>query len=113
MEYRLTKLGALSTNGMFEPFNGSFVDLLKTQRFTSGEDLGQAIMRYMACYNHQLTPSVFKSKTLIRAMKDWYMSHPHPFIKLPFDHLGYHWRYFKVGDQARHPVELGSSALRR
>ncbi len=64
-------------------------DALKTHRFSSGEDLEQTRMRYVALYNHQLPQSALKSKTPMRAMKDWYAFHPHLFIKRPYDHPGF------------------------
>jgi MFS family permease len=39
-------------------------------------------------YNHQLPQSALKSKTPIQAMKDWYDSHPHLFVKRPYDRPG-------------------------
>jgi len=39
-------------------------------------------------YNHQLPQSALKSKTPIKTMKDWYASHPHLFVKRPYDHPG-------------------------
>ena len=86
IEHRLTKPRTPRTNGMVERFNGRIADVLKTHRFTSGEDLEQTLMRYVALYNHQLPQSALKSKTPIRAMKDWYASHPHLFVKRPYDH---------------------------
>jgi transposase InsO family protein len=73
---------------MVERFNGRIADVLKTHRFTSGEDLEQTLMRYVALYNHQLPQSALKSKTPTRAMKDWYASHPHLFVKRTYDHPG-------------------------
>jgi len=73
---------------MVERFNGRIADVLKTHRVTSGEDLEQTLMRYVALYNHQLPQSALKSKTPMRAMKDWYASHPHLFVKRPYDHPG-------------------------
>jgi hypothetical protein len=73
---------------MVERFNGRIADVLKTHRFTSGEDLEQTLIRYVALYNHQIPQSALKSKTPMRAMKDWYASHPHLFIKRPYDHPG-------------------------
>ena len=69
-------------------FNGRIAEVLKTHRFTSGEDLEQTLMRYVALHNHQLHQSALKSKTPMRAMKDWYASHPHLFVKRPYDHPG-------------------------
>ena len=88
IEHRLTKPRTPRTNGMVERFNGRIADVLKTHRFTSGEDLEQTIMRYVALYNHQLPQSALRSKTPMRAMKDWYASHPHLFVKRPYDHPG-------------------------
>jgi hypothetical protein len=45
-------------------------------------------MRYAALYSHQLPQSALKSKTPMRATKDWYASHPHLFLKRPYDHPG-------------------------
>jgi transposase InsO family protein len=39
IEHRLTKPRTPRTNGMVERFNGRIADVLKTHRFTSGEDL--------------------------------------------------------------------------
>lgn len=88
IEHRLTKPRTPRTNGMVERFNGRIADVLKTHRFTSGEDLEQTLMRYVALYNHQLPQSALKSKTPIKAMKDWYATHPHLFAKRPYDHPG-------------------------
>jgi transposase InsO family protein len=57
IEHRLTKPRTPRTNGMVERFNGRIADVLKTHRFTSGEDLEQTLMRYVALYNHQLPQS--------------------------------------------------------
>jgi hypothetical protein len=43
---------------------------------------------YVALCNHQLPQSALQSKTPIQAMKDWYASHPHLFVKRPYDHPG-------------------------
>jgi transposase InsO family protein len=88
IEHRLTKPRTPRTNGMVERFNGRIAGVLTTHRFTSGEDLAQTLMRYVALYNYQLPQSALKSKTPMRAMKDWYDSHPHLFIKRPYDHPG-------------------------
>ena len=45
-------------------------------------------MRYVALYNYQLPQPALKSKTPMRAMKDWYASNPHLFGKRPYDHPG-------------------------
>jgi hypothetical protein len=39
-------------------------------------------------YNHQLPQAALKSKTPIEAMKEWYASHPHLFVKRPYDRPG-------------------------
>ncbi len=54
IEHRLTEPSTPKTNGMVERFNGCIADVLKTHLFTSGEDLEQTLMRYVALYNHQL-----------------------------------------------------------
>jgi Integrase core domain len=88
IEHRLTKPRTPQTNGMVERFNGRIADVLRTHQFTSGEDLEQTLMRYVALYNHQLPQSALKSKTPMKAMKDWYASYPHLFVKRPYDHSG-------------------------
>jgi hypothetical protein len=62
--------------------------LLKTNRFRSGEDLEQTLLRYVALYNHQFPQSALKIKTPIQAIKDWYASHPHLFKMRPHDRPG-------------------------
>ena len=52
IEHRLTKPRTPRTNGMVERFNGRIAGVLTTHRFTSGEDLAQTLMRYVALYNH-------------------------------------------------------------
>jgi transposase InsO family protein len=88
IEHRLTKPRTPKTNGMVERFNGRIADVLKTHRFNSAQDLEQTLMRYVALYNHQLPQSALKSKTPISAMKDWYVSHAHLFVKRPYDQPG-------------------------
>jgi transposase InsO family protein len=88
IEHRLTKPRTPKTNGMVERFNGRISDVLKTHHFVSGQDMAQTLMRYVALYNHQLPQSALKSKTPIQAMKDWYDSHPHLFVKRPYDRPG-------------------------
>jgi hypothetical protein len=73
---------------MVERLNGRIADVLKTHRFTSGQDLEQTLMCYVALYNRQLPQFALKSKTPMRAMKDWHASHPHLFEKRPYDHPG-------------------------
>lgn len=51
------------TNGMVERFNGRIVDVLKTHRLSSAEDLKQTLMRYVALYNHPLRQSALQRKT--------------------------------------------------
>jgi hypothetical protein len=45
-------------------------------------------MRYVALYNHQLPQPALKSKTPMGIMTDWHASHPHLFVKQPYDHPG-------------------------
>ncbi len=73
---------------MVERFNGRIADVLKTHRFNSREDMAQTLLRYVALYNHQLPQSALKSSTPIQAMKDWYQTHPHLFLKRPYDRPG-------------------------
>ena len=68
---------------MVERFNGRIADVLKTNRFVSGEDLEQTIMRYVALYNTQLPQSALGSRTPVQAMKDWHKSKPDLFVKKP------------------------------
>ncbi|MBS0391395.1 MAG: transposase, partial [Proteobacteria bacterium] len=88
IEHRLTKPRTPRTNGMVERFNGRIADVLTTHRFSSGEDLEQTLLRYVALYNHQLPQSALKSKTPMQAMKDWYHERPHLFHKRPYDRPG-------------------------
>ena len=88
IEHRLTKPRTPSTNGMVERFNGRIADVLKTHRFSSGEDLEQTLLRYVALYNHNLPQSALKSKTPMQAMKEWYKEYPHLFHKRPYDRPG-------------------------
>ena len=88
IEHRLTRPRTPKTNGMVERFNGRIGDVLKTHRFLSGEDMEQTLLRYTHLYNHQFPQSALKSKTPMAAMKDWHASHPHLFIKRPYDRPG-------------------------
>ena len=88
IEHRLTRPRTPQTNGMVERFNGRIADVLRSNHFTSGEDLAQAMHRYVALYNHQLPQSALGSKTPMQAMKDWYASHPQLFNKRPYDRPG-------------------------
>lgn len=83
IEHRLTKPKSPQTNGMVERFNGRIADVLKTNRFVSGEDLEQTIMRYVTLYNTQLPQSALGSRTPVQAMKDWHKSNPHLFLRKP------------------------------
>ena len=83
IEHRLTKPKSPQTNGMVERFNGRIADVLKTNRFRSGEDLEQTILRYVKLYNTQLTQSALQSRTPMQAMKDYYKSNPELFVKKP------------------------------
>ena len=88
IEHRLTRPRTPKTNGMVERFNGRIGDVLRTHRFLSSEDMEQTLLRYTHLYNHQFPQSALKSKTPMAAMKDWYVSHPHLFIKRPYDRPG-------------------------
>lgn len=56
-------------------------DVLKTNRFRSGEDLEQTILRYVKLYNTQLPQSALQSRTPMQAMKDYCKSNPELFVK--------------------------------
>ena len=71
-----------------ERFNGRISDVLKTNRFDSALDLEQTLMRYVVLYNTQLPQSALRSRTPMQAMKGWYKSHPHIFVKSPHNHAG-------------------------
>ncbi|HXF07978.1 MAG TPA: integrase core domain-containing protein, partial [Candidatus Acidoferrales bacterium] len=76
------------TNGMVERFNGRISDVLRTHHFHSGEDLEQTLLRYVQLYNHHLPQSALQSKTPMQAMRGWYDSHPHLFLRKPDDRAG-------------------------
>ena len=59
----------LQTNGMTERFNGRIEDVLQRHRFRNGEDLEQAILRYVQLYNSQLPQAVLKGRTSIDELK--------------------------------------------
>ncbi len=48
IEHHLTKPRTPKTNGMVECFNGRIVDVLKTNRFNSAEDVVQTLNQYEA-----------------------------------------------------------------
>lgn len=86
IEHRLTKARAPKTDGMVERFNGRIADILKTSQFNSSEDLEQALLRYVALYNHQLPQSALKGNTPLQATRDSHESHSHLFLKRPYVH---------------------------
>ena len=88
IEHRLTRPRTPKTNGMVERFNGRIADVLKTNRFVSGEDLEQTLLRYVHLYNHQLPQSALQSRTPFQAMKDYYASNPELFKKTPTNRPG-------------------------
>lgn len=88
IEHRLTRPRTPRTNGMVERFNGRIAGVLRTHRFQSGEDLEQAIKRYVHLYNHQLPQSALQSKTPVQTMKNWYQDKPESFKKRPINHPG-------------------------
>ncbi len=69
---RLTQPSTPRTSGLVECFNGRIANVLKTRRFSSGQDLDKTLMRYVARYNHQLPQAALNSKTPIQAVRDWY-----------------------------------------
>ncbi len=88
IEHRLTKPRTPQTNGMVERFNGRISDVLQSHHFVSGEDLAQTLYRYVLLYNQQLPQSTLGSKTPLDAMQRWHESHPHLFVKRPYNLAG-------------------------
>ncbi len=68
--------------------DGFISDVLQSHHFVSGEDLAQTLYRYALLYNQQLPQSTLGSKTPLDAMKQWYKSHPHLFVKRPCNLAG-------------------------
>ena len=83
VEHRLTPPKSPQPNGMAERFNRRISDVLRTNRFDSALDLDQTLMRYVHLYNTHLPQSALRSRKPMQAMKDWYKSQPHLFIKTP------------------------------
>ena len=88
IEHRLTRPRTPQTNGMVERFNGRISDILQTHHFNSSLDLEQTLLRYVALYNQQLPQTALRSKTPMQAIKEWYLSHPHLFKRVPDDRAG-------------------------
>ena len=88
IEHRLAPPMRPQTNGMVERFNGRIEDVLQSHRFRSGEDLEQAILRYVRLYNGQLPQSVLKGRTPTDALKHWHRERPELFTKQPYNHAG-------------------------
>ncbi len=74
--------------GRTRTWTGRISDVLRTNRFDSALDLEQTPMRYVHPYNTQLPQSALGSRTPMQAMKDWYRSHPHLFVKTPRNRQG-------------------------
>lgn len=72
IEHRLTAPVHPETHAMVERFNGWLEDVLHSHRFRRGEDLKQAILRYVRLYNSQLPQSVLTGRTPIGALKNWH-----------------------------------------
>jgi transposase InsO family protein len=106
IEHRLTAPRTPQTNGMVERFNGCIADVLRAHHFASGEDLSQALLRYVALYNPQLPQSALGSKTPLQTMNTWFASPPHLFRKRPYDRPG--CDIFSYPVQCRHGVFLRS-----
>ena len=73
-------------------------------------------MRYTTLYNHQFPQSALKSKTPIRAMRDWYKTHPHLFHKKPYFRPGRakcHQRYLRKSSPASSQVNATLAFGRR
>ena len=83
IKHRLTRPGAPQANGMVESFNGRISDVLKTHRFTSGEDMRQTLLRYVHLYSHQLPQSALNSRTPMQELRRWYDEKPALFLRKP------------------------------
>ena len=59
IEHRLAPPMRPQTNGMVERFNGWIEDILQSHRLRSGEDLRQAIHRFVRLYNGQILRNPF------------------------------------------------------
>ena len=88
IEHRLTKPKSPQTNGMVERFNGRLADILRTHRFSSGEDLQSTLIRYAWLYNQHLPQKALAHRSPIEAMKQWYADKPELFIKQPRNRPG-------------------------
>lgn len=67
--------------GLAKCCDGYLADVLKTRCFRDGEDLRQALQRYVALYNHQLPQLALKGKTPIQAMDNCRVTHPWLFAR--------------------------------
>jgi hypothetical protein len=81
IDYRLTKPRSPQPTVIVESFNGRIADKLKTNRFVSGKDLEQPIMRYVTLYNTQFPQPALGSRNPIQAMMDWHRSNPNLFVR--------------------------------
>jgi hypothetical protein len=86
--FRRLPLWAGQVLGMVERFNGRISDVLNTNRFISGWDMQDTLVRYTTLFNHQFPQSALKRKTAVQTMKGWYKTRPHLFHKKPYDRLG-------------------------
>ncbi|WP_416369428.1 hypothetical protein [Tritonibacter mobilis] len=66
----------LQLNGTVESFNGRIEDAPQSHHCCTGEDLEQALLRYL--YNSQLQKSVLNGRSSIIALKDWRTQRPEP-----------------------------------
>lgn len=64
---------------MVERFNGRISDVLKTRRFTDGQDMYQTLERYVHLDNHQLPQSALHSTTPMQEIKRWHDEKPELF----------------------------------
>ena len=69
---------------MVKRFNGRIEEVHQSHRFRFGEELETTLHRYVLLYNQQLPQSAVGSKTLLKAMKDWYTLKPDLFRKQPY-----------------------------
>lgn len=88
IEHRLIKPGRPQTNGMVERSNGRISDVLATRRYTSSEDLEQALKRYYWLYNHHIPQKALHHQAPIAAMKEWQAKKPELLTKRVVNHPG-------------------------
>jgi transposase-like protein len=84
-EHRLAKP---RTSHMAERFSGRISDLLQTTRFTSSNELAEAIKHYERLYNHGIPQKALGCQTPVQALKEWQKKKPDLFKKKVYDLSG-------------------------